>query len=65
MNIESLIEDVISLPVEQRIILSEIIQQSLCNIDLDSEKKWIELAKNRRNEILSGEASLILKKELK
>ena len=65
MNIESLIEDVISLPVEQRIILSEIIQQSLCKVDLDSEKKWIELAKNRRNEILSGEASLILKKELK
>ena len=62
MNIESLIEDVISLPVEERIILSEIIQRSLCKVDLDSEKKWIEIAKKRRNEILSGEASLILKK---
>ena len=62
MNIESLIEDVISLPVEERIILSEIIQRSLCKVDLDSEKKWIEIAKKRRNEILSSEASLILKK---
>ncbi len=64
MNIQNLIEDIISLPVEERIILSEIIQKSLCNVDLDSEKKWIELAMKRKNEILRGEASLILKEDV-
>ncbi len=52
-----LIEDVLSLPVEERAIIADSLLKSLNTPDHDIDKKWIGVAKRRLQEIRSGKVN--------
>jgi putative addiction module component (TIGR02574 family) len=54
METKKIIEEVISLPVEERALIADSILRSLNPAESEIDKKWIELAKDRLKELKSG-----------
>jgi len=59
MDIKKLIEEVISLPVEERAMIADSILRSLNQVDSDLDKEWIKIAKDRLKELRSGKVKAI------
>ncbi|MCR4317351.1 MAG: addiction module protein [Planctomycetes bacterium] len=53
-GLQEIIDEASSLPVEERIIVIDSLMRTLKKIDPESEKKWIEVIKRRRDEIRTG-----------
>ncbi len=51
---KDLIDEVLSLPVEERAVIADSLLKSLNPPDHDIDKKWIGVAKRRLQEIRSG-----------
>jgi len=54
MEIKKIIEEVISLPVEERALIADSILRSLNPVESEIDKKWIKIAKDRLNDLRSG-----------
>ncbi len=61
---KKLIDEALSLPVEKRALLADCLLKSLNAPDADIDKKWLEVARNRIEEIRSGEVNAILGDEV-
>ncbi len=59
MKTNSLIEEAISLPVEERARVVDSILKSLNSPESDIDKKWAEVAKQRLSELRSGKVKAI------
>ncbi len=53
---KKLVDEALSLPVEERSIIADILLKSLNTPDPDIDKKWAEIAKQRLDELRSGKA---------
>ena len=54
MKTKELITEIISLPVEDRVIVVDTVLKSMNPTDLETEKKWIATAQKRASELRSG-----------
>jgi len=54
MKTEDLLREIESLPVEERARVADSVLKSLNPPELEIDKKWAEVAKQRLNEIQSG-----------
>ena len=54
MEIKKIIEEAISLPVEERALIADSILRSLNPVESEIDKKWIKIAKDRLNDLKSG-----------
>ncbi|MCL5029482.1 MAG: addiction module protein [Bacteroidetes bacterium] len=59
MKTKKLIDEVISLPVEERALIADSILRSLNPVESDIDKKWIKIAKERLKELKSGKVKSI------
>ena len=59
ISTKKLIKEIESLSVEERTVVAESVLQSLNPVDRDIEKKWIEIAEKRLDEIKSGKVKTI------
>ena len=59
MNTKDLIQEVMSLPVEDRLIVVDSLLRSLNTPESEIDKKWAEVAKHRLKELHSGDAKSI------
>lgn len=59
METKNLIDEVISLPVEERIFIADSILRSLNPVTSEVEQKWIKIAKKRFEELKSGKIKAI------
>ncbi len=55
LTTKKLIEEIESLPVEDRVLVADSVLKSLNPVDQGIEKKWIEVAEKRLDELKSGE----------
>ncbi|MCA9411041.1 MAG: addiction module protein [Candidatus Omnitrophica bacterium] len=55
MNANDLLSEAIALPIEERAVLIDRLMRSLNPTEPELDRKWIEVAKKRREEIESGE----------
>ncbi len=51
---QQLIDEVLSLPIEDRAYIIDSLIKSMNPIDTDIDRKWIEVNKKRLNELKSG-----------
>ena len=56
---KKLIDEALSLPVEERVLIADSLLKSLNMPDIAIDKKWIEIAKRRLGELRSGKAKPI------
>ncbi len=61
---KKMIDDVLSLPVEERAIIADSLLKSLNPPDHDIDKKWIRVAKHRLQEIRSGKVKPVSGEEV-
>jgi putative addiction module component (TIGR02574 family) len=54
MNTRELIEEALSLPVEERALVADSLLRSLNTPDIVIDSTWIKVAKRRLNELRSG-----------
>lgn len=54
MKTKELIEEVISLPIEERALIADSLLRSLNPVEPDIDKKWVRLARKRLEELKSG-----------
>ena len=54
MTTKRLIEEVLSLPVEERALIADSLLRSLNAPDSDIDAKWLEVAKRRHEELRTG-----------
>jgi len=59
MTTERLIEEALSLPVEERALIADSLLRSLNAPDAAIDAKWIEVAKRRREELRTGKVKPI------
>lgn len=59
MNTKQLIEEAVSLPVEERTLLVDSLLRSLNQPDSEIDKAWAKEAKRRLDEIKSGQVNAI------
>ena len=59
-----LIDEVKDYPIEDRVVFADAILQSINPIDVDVERKWIELAQRRRGEYLLGRVTPVSSEEV-
>ena len=59
MNTKELIEEVISLPVEDRALVADSILKSLNKPDNDIDRKWASVSKRRLEELQSGDVKAV------
>ena len=59
MNTEELITEIISLPVDARVMIADTILKSLNPPESEIDKKWIAIAKKRAFELSSGNVKAI------
>ena len=59
LKTKDLIEEVISLPVEERAIVVDSILRSLNPPDSDIDRKWMAIARRRLSELRSGEVKAV------
>lgn len=64
MKTEDLIEEALSLPVEERARVADLILQSMNPLDPSVEEKWVVIARERLDEIRSGKVKTIPGKEV-
>ena len=54
MNTKQLIDEAVSLPVEERALVADTLLRSLNQPESEIDKKWIEVGRQRLNELRSG-----------
>ena len=54
MNTKELIDEVVSLPIEKRVLVVDTLLQSLNQPESEIDKKWNEIAQKRLMEMRSG-----------
>ncbi len=54
MGVNEIIESSLELPIEQRVILADLLTQSLNNIDFEIEKNWVTEVKRRLDSFDAG-----------
>jgi hypothetical protein len=54
MKIKKLIEEALSLPIEDRALMADLLLRSLNRPDAALEAQWVEVAKRRRDELRAG-----------
>jgi len=59
MNTKELIDEVVSLPIEKRVLVVDSLLQSLNQPKSEIDKKWNEIAQKRLMEMRSGEVKSI------
>jgi len=59
LKTKDLIDEVISLPVEERAIVVDSILRSLNPPDCDIDRKWAAIARRRLSELRSGEVKAV------
>jgi len=59
MNTAALIDELVSLPVEERALVAESVLQSLNQPDSSIDKIWSELAHERLKEIQTGKVEAV------
>ncbi len=59
MNTNELINEIISLPVEERALVVDSLLKSLNPPESEIDKKWVAVAKHRLKELQSGEVSAV------
>lgn len=59
MKAKDLIDEAMSLPVEDRLIVVDSLLKSLNTPDSEIDKKWVEVAKNRLKELRSGDVESV------
>ncbi|HSW54743.1 MAG TPA: addiction module protein [Ignavibacteriaceae bacterium] len=59
METKKIIEEVISLPVEERALIADSILRSLNPVESEIDKKWIKIAKDRLNDLKSGKIKAV------
>ncbi len=59
METKNLIEEVISLPVEERAMIADSILRSLNPVSSEIDNKWIKIAKKRLEELKSGKIKAV------
>ncbi len=59
MNTKELIEEISSLPVEDRVIVADSVLRTLNPPEKEIDQKWAEVAKKRLNELQSGDVKPI------
>ena len=64
MNTKELINDVVSLPVEERVLVVDLLLRSLNKPESDIDKKWTIVAKQRLADLRSGSVQSIPGKEV-
>jgi hypothetical protein len=52
---ERLIDEVLSLPIEERAVVADHLLKSMNPADPETDRKWLEVAKIRLRELESGE----------
>ena len=52
---EKLIDEVLSLPIEERAVVADHLLKSMNPADSETDRKWLEVAKIRLKELESGE----------
>ena len=55
LSTEKLIDEVLSLPIEERAVIADYLLKSMNPADPETDQKWLEVAKTRLNELESGE----------
>ena len=59
MKTKKLIEEALSLPVEERVLIADTLLKSLNMPDTNIDAKWAEVAKRRLRELRSGKVKPI------
>ncbi|MDD4967645.1 addiction module protein [Halothiobacillus sp.] len=59
MNTKQLIDEAVSLPVEERALVVDSLLRSLNQPESEIDKKWAQEAKRRLNELRSGQVEAI------
>jgi hypothetical protein len=59
MNTKELINEVVSLPVEERTLIIDTVLRSLNQPESEIDKKWVSLAQKRLAEIRTGKVNTI------
>ena len=59
MNTKDLINEVVSLPVEERTLIIDTVLRSLNQSESEIDKKWVSLAQKRLEEIRTGTVNTI------
>lgn len=59
MNTAALIEEVVSLPVEERTLVVESLLQSLNHSETEIDKQWGRIAKKRLSALQNGEVQAV------
>lgn len=59
MKVNELIDEAVDLPVEERVQIIDSLLKSLNMPDKENDRKWLDLAKKRLEQIQSGEAELV------
>ena len=55
MPVAMMINEVQNYPVNERVMLADVVLQTLNPVDHAVQEKWLQVADRRRGEILSGE----------
>jgi len=64
MNTKELIDEAISLPVEERMLMVDLLLRSLNQPKAEIDKKWVEVAKRRLTEIKTGSVEAVPGKDV-
>lgn len=59
MNTQELIDEAISLPVEERALVVDSLLRSLSQPESETDKKWVATAKRRLTELRSGSVNAV------
>jgi len=59
MNTQELIDEAISLPVEERALVVDSLLRSLNQPESETDKKWVATAKQRLTELRSGSVDAV------
>jgi len=59
MNLQELLQETTSLPLDKRLEFIDLLLSSFQEIDQEKQKNWLLVAQSRREEILSGKMQKI------